>query len=90
MRRSSKVDANQRDIMSALRDIGCSIQSLHTVGGGCPDLLVGFRGRTTLLEVKNPDGRNQVLPEQEAWHNAWLGGPVIVVRSVEEAVAAVS
>lgn len=83
------MDANQREIISALRGIGATVQLLHQVGGGCPDLLVGFGGQTVLLEVKNPEGRDRLQPEQEAWHNVWKGGPLGVVRSVEEAESAV-
>lgn len=89
MRRASKVDANQKAIVHALRLIGASVESLHQVGKGVPDLLVGFRGQMWLLEVKNPDGRNRVHMEQTAWHDAWQGPEVLVVRSVDEAVEAV-
>lgn len=91
MRRSSRVDANQPEIVSALRDIGCSVESLHRVGGGVPDILVGYRGRNYLMEIKNPEAVNrqrgsQLLPEQSAWHNAWRGLPVAVVRSINDAL----
>ena len=44
MRRQAKVDANQSDIVAGLRSIGATVQPLHAVGKGCPDLLIGYRG----------------------------------------------
>ena len=90
MKRAAKVDANQREIIAALRKIGCSVQLLHQVGGGCPDVMVGFRGVTTLLEIKNPAGLNKVSESQITWQNEWRGGPVWVVRSAGEAIDTVT
>ncbi|HEY6875585.1 MAG TPA: hypothetical protein VI384_04425 [Candidatus Dormibacteraeota bacterium] len=41
MRLKAATDANQADIAKALRAAGCQVQSLHQLGGGVPDLLVG-------------------------------------------------
>ena len=42
--RRAKVDQNQSEIVSALRDFGATVTSLHRVGEGVPDLLVSFLG----------------------------------------------
>lgn len=86
--RAAKIDGNHRAIVDALRASGASVVSLAGVGKGCPDLLVGLRGSTWLVEVKLPKGR--VNPRQAEWHAAWRGAPVIVMRSVDDAVAFVS
>lgn len=49
MRRAARTDANQVEIVSALRAIGCSVSDTSGVGGGFPDLAVGFRKRTPEL-----------------------------------------
>jgi hypothetical protein len=88
--RRGRADDNQVQIVSALRDLGARVTVLTAVGGGCPDLLVGWRGKTYLLEVKNLSGRGSILtPHQEIWHAAWNGGPLAVVRSVPEALSAI-
>lgn len=51
MRRDSRIDVNQPEIVKALKDAGCSIQHLHFVGGGCPDILVGCDGLTIFGEI---------------------------------------
>lgn len=88
MRRAAKVDANQAEIKSALEAVGCSVQSLHQVGGGVPDLLVARFGVNYLIEVKNPDGRNRVEATQSDWIRDWRA-PVLVVENVGQALAAV-
>lgn len=45
MRHAARTDRNQAEIVKALRAAGCSVQCLHAVGGGVPDLLVGLRAR---------------------------------------------
>lgn len=83
---AKRVDDNQAEIVAALRAIGCTVESLHAVGRGVPDLLVGYRGENLLLEVKGAAG--SLTPEQRAWHPHWRG-QVVVVHSIEEALKAV-
>lgn len=78
-----RTDSNQAEIVEALRQVGASVFSLHTVGRGVPDLLVGFRGCNYLLEVKSKKGK--LTPDQEQWVNSW-SGEVAIVRTVLEAL----
>lgn len=90
VRRAAKVDDNQAVIVGALRALGASVQPLHAVGEGVPDLLVGYRGRNILLEVKDggkAPSRQKLTPAQVSWHGAWRG-QVAVVSSIAEAVEA--
>jgi hypothetical protein len=86
-----RADSNQAEIVKALRKAGCSVLILSQVGGGVPDLLVGFMDVldrfNLLLEVKSPDGR--LSSEQKIWHEGWKGPRPIVVRSIDEALEAV-
>lgn len=91
MRKTARVDANQTAIVDALRAIGASVQSLAMVGRGVPDLLVGFRAQTFLLEVKDgakPPSAQRLTPDEAAWHDSWRGH-VAVVASIEEALHAI-
>lgn len=91
-RRASRTDANQKIVVKALRDAGATVQHLHAVGDGCPDLLVGFRGSSHLVEVKDgkkPPSARKLTPDQVEWHGAWKGSPVHVVKSVTEALAVI-
>ena len=89
MRRAAKVDANQPVIVAALRQAGASVQSLAAIGAGCPDLLVGYAGRTALVEVKDgakPPSDRKLTPDQKQWHQNWQGGTLAVVPDVEAAL----
>jgi len=89
MRRAAKVDANQEQIVEALRAAGATVQTLAAVGKGVPDLLVGFQNQTLLLEVKDgrkPPSERRLTEDQLKWHGAWRGGPLAVVTDVESAL----
>lgn len=87
------VDANQAAIVAAFRAAGCSVLHLHTVGAGCPDLLVGWGGVDAQVEVKDgakSASRQALTPAEAEHHRAWRGRPVAIVRSVEEALELVA
>jgi len=90
--RSAAVDANQAEIVKALRKCGCTVTLLHRVGKGCPDLLVGSRGVNVLMEVKDgakPFSERGLTSAQVDWHRDWRG-QVAIVTSWQEAVAYVA
>ena len=92
VRKRGRTDANQARIVEALRRIGASVSVTSGVGNGFPDLLVGYRGQTTLLEVKDGEKppSKRALTEAEAYFlDSWRGGPAVVVESEHEAIAAV-
>lgn len=83
------MDRNQAEITAALRKIGATVQPLHYVGKGCPDLLVGFRGGNYLFEVKDgekPPSARQLTTDEADWQRLW-NGDVTTVLSAEEALA---
>ena len=82
----ARVDSNQPEIVAALRKAGATVQHLHMVGKGCPDLLVGFRGRNFLLEIKSPGGR--MTPAEQRFFDEW-SGQVSIVCTIEQALAAI-
>lgn len=88
MRYAARVDANQTQIVSALRAAGATVQSLSAVGQGCPDLLVGYQGTNILMELKDgkkPPSERKLTSDQIAWHSEWKG-VVFLVTSVNEAL----
>lgn len=89
MRRAAKVDANQEQVVSALRAAGATVQSLAAMGNGVPDLLVVFRLNLFLLEIKDgskPPSAQKLTPLQKQWALTW---PVKVVNSPEAALRAI-
>lgn len=82
-RRDARVDANQKAIVDDLRLMGASVEHLHRVGGGCPDILVGYNDHNYLMEIKVDGGK--LNGKQEQWHNRWKGQKA-VVRNINEAL----
>lgn len=90
VRRAGKVDGNHGEVMQALRGLGCVVKSLAAVGGGFPDLLVGFRGVLVLLEVKDgslPPSKRKLTTDQAEFVATWPA--TYVVESPDEAVRVV-
>lgn len=85
MRRKSKVDRNQQIIVEALRTIGASVAITSSVGDGFPDLVVGYRDRTILIEVKTRTGR--LTPSQLVFAARWRG-ELYLCRDLEDVAIA--
>jgi len=86
-RHANTRDGNEKNIVDALRQIGATIIRLDQP---C-DLLVGYRGRNYLIEVKLPLGprggtsHSQLNDDQKNFEQTWHG-QFDVVRSPEDAV----
>ncbi len=90
--RAAKIDANQPEIVKALRQMGVSVQHLHSVGSGCPDLLCAVNGRVFLIEIKDGSkvpSAQKLTPDQVEWHAAWKS-TVHIVRNIDDAIAVVA
>lgn len=88
-RRAAKVDANQPEVVTALQGCGATVQYLHAVGDGCPDILVGFRGVNYLIEIKDgakPPSATKLTTWQEKWHVKW-NGQAEVAYGIDDALA---
>lgn len=88
--RAAKIDANHNEIVNALRKAGATVQSLATIGNGCPDILVGHANRTAIIEIKDgkkPPSARKLTPDQLVWHANWRGGTLATVDSVDAALA---
>jgi hypothetical protein len=88
MRRAARTDANQSAIVEALRKVGATVTPTHMVGGGFPDITVGYRGRTFLFEIKSGD-RWKLTNDEFDWHERWTGQAAIVTDP-EQAIAVIA
>lgn len=82
MRRAAKVDANQEEIVKALRRCGVAVEII----GKPVDLLICHRGVTALAEVKNEDGRGDRLTQEQIEFIARWPGKIHIWKSAEQAV----
>ena len=84
----ARVDANQPWIVKALKEIGATVQHIHQLGQGAPDILVGYRGVNYLMEIKDgnkPPSQRRLTGDEEKWHDLWRG-QVDVVESTDDAL----
>jgi hypothetical protein len=81
IRRAARVDANQAQVVSALREAGAYVWII-----GLPvDLLVGYKGHTFLVEVK--DGpRKRLTAIQQDFFNNWSGSTLARIDGPEAAL----
>ena len=81
MRYAARVDANQEQIVSALRGAGAYVWII-----GLPvDLLVGYKGHTFLVEIK--DGSKKRLTKLQAdFFENWSGSTLCRVDNPEAAL----
>lgn len=81
-----KVDANQPEIVKAFRTLGATVKTMHTVGGGFPDLCVAVPGKTFLVEIKDgskPPSARELTPDQVTFHATWPD-KIEIVTSVDD------
>jgi hypothetical protein len=87
-RTAARIDGNQPQIVSALRAVGAYVLHLHQLKN-CFDLLVGYRGRTFLMEVKDPSqppSKRKLTPGEAKFREEWRGSPYHVVETADEAI----
>lgn len=88
-------DANQEPIVEALKAAKAKVWPMDKAGDGIGDLLVGYKRRLFILEVKNPATENQkkpwksLRPDQVKFHTFFAGYPVFIVFTPAEALAAI-
>lgn len=88
-----RADMNQKEIVSALEKMGASVLDCHNHGHGMPDLIVGFRGKNHLVEIKNPAnayGRKGLNENQKQFAENWRGDKVHILRTIDDAIAFMS
>lgn len=83
-RYAAKRDVSEPEIVAALEQCGFSVERMDKP----VDLLVGFRGRTWVVECKSGHkGYGKALNgNQQKFKDRWRGSPVVVLRSAQDAI----
>lgn len=85
--KAKRVDGNQKELVRRIRLIPhISVQHLHTVGQGFPDILVGYEGYNYLFEIKDPmqpPSKRRLTEAEAAWHLEW-NGTVHIVETIDD------
>lgn len=81
MRYAARVDANQQQVVSALRAAGAYVWVI-----GLPvDLLVGYNNHTYLVEIKDGPKKSLTRLQQDFFGN-WTGGTLCRIDGPEAAL----
>ena len=90
MKRAARIDENQNEIVKGLRSFGATVLILSQIKNAF-DILVGFRGKLFIMEIKNPkmplskrgltDGEDKCRRDFEN-----VGVPYYVVLDIEQAI----
>jgi hypothetical protein len=81
MRVAARIDKNQPEIVSAFRKFGWSVLHLHTIGKGCPDILVSKNHQSILVEIKDGSkcpSAQALTPDEQDFHAGWQGRVVVI------------
>ena len=81
MRRKARVDTNQREIVNFAKKHGATVAHLHTLGRGIPDLLIGYRGRNYLVEIKTENGN--LTSDEKKFFDNWRGSAAVVASKTD-------
>lgn len=91
MRTAAKRDANEKEIIDALEQVGAKVKRLNDPD--VPDLIVGFRGDLYLLEVKDgsrPPSQRKLRTGQQRFFDEWIGFKIVKVESIDQALRAIN
>lgn len=86
--RNGRRDGNHAEIVKAAREVpGVTVFDTADVGKGFVDIVVGYAGRTYLVEIKDgdnqPPSKTRLTQAEQKFHDEWTGH-VCVVRSKAE------
>lgn len=88
MRYAKRTDDNHRDVIDEFRLVmpDATLADMSGAGNGIPDVLIGWRGRNYLFEIKDPDkcpSARSLTDMQKEFHLSWQGQVKVVHCAAE-------
>jgi len=84
-----RTDANHKSIIDLCRQIpNISVFSTHTIGKGFPDIVVGYKGKNYLFEIKDNKktaSQKKLTPDEVKFHSSWHG-QVLIIETIEDII----
>jgi Holliday junction resolvase len=90
--RAKKVDSNQAQLVTQMRQLGMTVQVTSMVGNDFPDLVAGFNGRNYLFEVKDGKkmkSKKKLSAGQQEFFLTWRG-TVYKIESIDDVLAIIN
>ena len=82
---AKKVDLNHADVVKTLRSLGASVFDASKVGKGFPDIVVGYKNNTILVEIKSGENK-KFTPTQLKFMSEWKGSSIIRINDIDGAI----
>lgn len=76
MKRFGRIDANQNEIVKQLRNLNISVAITSSLGNGFPDLVLGYKNKNYLIELKDskkPKSQKLLTELERKFFNEWNG-----------------
>jgi hypothetical protein len=95
MRVRPKKDSNHKDIVGTFRACHASVMDTASLGNGCPDLVIGYKGYQTgimynvLVEIKDgskPPSKRKLTLDEVEFMTTWRG-KYVIIESVDDVIA---
>lgn len=88
MIRAARKDTNQTMIVNGLRKHGASVLITSQLKN-CFDILVGFGGRTHIMEIKS-SWKSPLTEGEKEFKDNWKGGTYNIVYTLQDAIKIIS
>ena len=82
---AKRVDLNHQEIVKTLRSLGASVYDSSRSGQGFPDLVLGYKNQTVLVEIKSGENK-KFTTAQLKFMADWKGSAVVRINDVEGAI----
>ena len=82
---AKRVDLNHQEVVKTLHLLGASVFDASRMGLGFPDLVVGYKQKTVLVEIKSSEQKKFTQAQLKFMEN-WNGSTVIRINDVEGAI----
>lgn len=84
-----RVDANQPELVRAMRRLGCSWRSTHEIPGAL-DGIIGVAGIDQRIEIKDgakPPSERKLTDAEQVEIEGWRGRKIVVVEDTDQLIA---
>jgi len=74
--RARKIDSNQNQVVKNLRQLGISVAITSSLGKGFPDLVIGYKGKNYLIELKDgakTKSQKKLTTDEQDFFDSWKG-----------------
>jgi len=84
MKIRGRVDGNQKEVVTELRDMGFSVAITSQLGNGFPDIVLGYQNHNYLFEIKDPSqspSARVLTLSEERFRDNWKGNYNIILSA---------